>query len=149
MERRQESLYNTLPFSRMPDRLVIEMVYAGVFWLNSFPSTGGISETLSPREIVLRQTLDYNKHCKLEFGSYVQTHEQHNNSMATRTTGAIALRPTGNAQGGHDFMSLTTGQRLTRNHWTVLPMPQDVIERLRELATRGRALNGLEFTDRN
>jgi len=23
--------------------------------------------------------IDHNKHCKLEFGSYVQVHEQHNN----------------------------------------------------------------------
>jgi hypothetical protein len=68
------AIYNTLlPFSKMPDRLVIEMVYTGVFWLNSLPPRGGVSETLSLHEIVLRQTLDYNKHCKLEFGSYVQT----------------------------------------------------------------------------
>jgi hypothetical protein len=93
----------------MPNWMVIEMVYTSVFWLNSFPSAQGISETLSPWEIVLRQSLDYNQHCQLEFGMYVQTHEQHDNGMGARTTGAIALRPTGNAQGDHYFMSLTTG----------------------------------------
>jgi hypothetical protein len=66
-------------------------------------------------------TLDYAKHCRLEFGSYVQTHEDHDNSMQSRTTGAIALRPTGNRQGGYYFMSLTVdGVSLTI---TGLPYP--------------------------
>ena len=42
----------------------------------------------------------YDKHCKVEFGTYVQMHEKHNNSMEPRTLGAIALRLSGNEQGG-------------------------------------------------
>jgi Eukaryotic translation initiation factor 3 subunit G len=93
LKERTRAMYNTLPFQRMPDRLVIEMVYAAVYWLNSFPGASGISDTMSPRKIVLRQGIDYHKHCQVEFGLYVQTHEEHDNSMVTRTTGAIALRP--------------------------------------------------------
>ena len=52
-----------------------------------------MSETLSPHATVVGLEIDYLKHCKLEFGTYVQTHEDHDNSMAARTTGAIALRP--------------------------------------------------------
>ena len=37
---------------------------------------------------------------ELEFGDYVQTHEEQDNSMGTRTVGAIATRPTVNVQGG-------------------------------------------------
>ena len=58
--------------------------------------------------------IDYNKHCKYEFGEYVQTHEEHDNSMATRTIGALALRPNGNLQGGHLFLSLSTGRVIDR-----------------------------------
>ena len=65
---------------------------------------------------------------KVEFGTYVQVHEKHNNSMESRTSGAIALRPSGNEQGGHYFLSLHTGKRVLRNHWTVLPMPNDVVD---------------------
>jgi hypothetical protein len=50
--------------------MVIGMMYSSVFWLNSFPLMNGISETLSPREIVLHQSLDYNRHCQLEFVTY-------------------------------------------------------------------------------
>jgi hypothetical protein len=72
------------------------------------------------------QKLDYARHCKFEFGEYVQTHEQHDNSMTPRTIGALALHPTGNAQGTWYFLSLSTGRRLKRNHATKLPMPHEV-----------------------
>jgi hypothetical protein len=73
-----------------------------------FPAADGISTTISPHTIVAGLKLDYAKHCHLEFGMYVQVHEEHDNSMATRTTGAIDLCPTGNTQGGYYFLSLTT-----------------------------------------
>jgi hypothetical protein len=69
------------------------MVYASVFWLNMFPATDGISTTMSPCTIIAGLKLDYTKHCCLEFGTYVQVHEQHDNTMAIHTTGAIALHP--------------------------------------------------------
>ena len=142
---RARCVYNSVPFRKMPSRMTVEMIMASVFWLNMFPATDGISDSLSPRAIISGLKLDYNKHCKLEFGTYVQTHEEHDNSMASRTTGAIALRPTGNEQGGYYFMSLTTGRRLTRNRWTELPMPQDVIDRVHTLARRSRANRDLLF----
>eukprot|EP00978_Attheya_sp_CCMP212_P031314 scaffold117901_cov29-Attheya_sp.AAC.2 len=125
------------------------MVYASTFWLNAFPPTDGVSEDLSPRAIVVGLQLDYAKHCQLEFGTYVQTHEEHDNSMATRTTSAIALRPTGNTQGGYYYFCLTTGRRINRNRWTPLPMPADIINRVHMIARRSGASLGLQFTDRD
>jgi hypothetical protein len=69
----------------------------------------------------------------LEFGSYVQTHEEHSNDMRPRTFGAICLGPTGNEQGGHYFMSLMTRRRLYREAWTELPMSQEAIKRVNAL----------------
>jgi hypothetical protein len=60
--------------------------------------------------------------------------------MATRTTGAIALRPTGNVQGRYLFYRLNTGRALTRNQWTELPMPNEIIDRVHALA-RGEHAN--------
>ena len=79
IKERTRCIYNTLPFTRMPARLLIEMVYTSVFWLNSFPAQDGVSDTLSPCTLVTGQTLDYNKHCRLEFATYAQTHEDHDN----------------------------------------------------------------------
>jgi hypothetical protein len=113
VKERCRSMFSVLPFAQVPPHMVIEMVYSSVFWLNSFPPRDGVSESMSPREIVTGQKVDYSKHCKLEFGTYVQTHEEHDNTMLSRTTGAVALRPTGNVQGGYYFMSLTTGRRIS------------------------------------
>jgi hypothetical protein len=73
----------------------------------------------------------------------------HHNTMATCTTGAIALRPTGNEQGGYYFLSLTTGRQLNRNRWTALPMPADVINRVHTLVRRSNASRELTFADRS
>ena len=99
---RSRSVYNVLPFKKLPGGMVAELIYLSVFWLNCFPARDGISDVLSPREIVVGATIDFNKHVQLEYGTYVQTHEEHDNIMATRTTGATTLRPaTGNSQGGY------------------------------------------------
>ena len=83
---------------------------------------------------MMGQKIHYDRHCKVEFGTYMQVHEKHNNSMESRTSGAIALRPSGNEQGGHYFLSLHTGKRILRNHWTVFPMPNDVVDAVHRLA---------------
>jgi hypothetical protein len=129
--------------------MIIELVYASNFWLNCFPADDGASATLSPRAIVDGLQIDFNKHCRLEFGEYVQVHEDHDNTMLPRTTGTIALRPTGNDQGGFYFYSLSSGRRINRNHWTPLPMPADVIDRVHKLAKKDKMGNGgLSFEDR-
>ena len=100
---------------------------------------------MSPRQIMTGQVCDYKLHCQLQFGEYARVHESHDNSMATRTTGALALWPTGNLQGGYYFISLATGKRLNRNMWTALPMPNDVIERTNFLAANNPAKGEIEF----
>eukprot|EP00956_Cyclotella_meneghiniana_P038398 scaffold153893_cov47-Cyclotella_meneghiniana.AAC.1 len=144
---RVRSQYNVLPFEYMPPVLICELVYACVFWRNMFALNGGISPTQSPAEIILNGKLDFNAHCKVEFGEYVQTHEEHDNSMATRTVGAIATRPTGNSQGGYYFVRLDTGRRIIRRDWTTLPMPDVVVDQVHRLARRAKSNKTLAFTN--
>ena len=90
------------------------LVRNAVFWLNSFPAEDGISSIYSPRYIIVGRGITYDKHVRLEFGAYVQTHEEHDNTVGVdRALGAICMGPTGNAQGGHYFMSLATGEKIT------------------------------------
>ena len=96
-------VFNTLPFTAIPARMTVELVTAATFWLNVFPPLGGASEHINPRELMSGVKIDYKCHCQVKFGEYVQTHKEGNNTMASRTLGAIALRPTGNHQGGHYF----------------------------------------------
>jgi hypothetical protein len=145
LKERCRCIHNTLPFKKMPGMLVVQMVSACNFWLNIYPPKDGVSRSINPRELMTGIKIDYNKHIHAEFGEYVQVHEEHDNSMKTCTTGAIATKPTGNAQGGHWFYSLTTGRMLDRQKWTPLPMPDDVIERINVLAKAGQV--GMNFTN--
>jgi hypothetical protein len=145
LKERCRSISNTLPFPKFPTRLTIQMVSTCNFWLNIFPPKDGISRNINPRELITGIQIDYNKHIRAEFGEYVQVHEEHDNSMNPRTTGAIATKPTGNAQGGHWFYSLTTGRMLDRMRWTPLPMPADVIARIATLAKNNPV--GVNFTN--
>ena len=91
VKERVRAIFNILPFEQYPNRLIVETVYNAIFRLNCFPHRDGIHPTLSPRAIITGSTIDYNKHCTLQFGTYVQVHEPHNNSLLPRTTGVIAL----------------------------------------------------------
>ena len=79
----------------------------------------------------------------------MQTHEEHDNSMSPHTVGALALRPTGNAQGSFYFMSLSTGRVLNRIRGTALPMPDDVIDQVHWMAQCQKVHPGLVCGDRN
>jgi len=74
VKERMRCSYNSVPFARVPSRMVVELASREVFWLNAFPPADGISVTLSPRTIVTGQTVHHDRHCKFDFGQYVQTH---------------------------------------------------------------------------
>jgi Reverse transcriptase (RNA-dependent DNA polymerase)/Zinc knuckle len=136
IKERVRTLIHGLPFRRLPRLMVREMVFAAVKLLNQFPVSGGISDTMSPYTIMTgRPSIDFNA-LKLEFGLYVQVFENNNptNTMKERNTGAIVLSHTGNVQGDYFFMSLETGRRISRHAWTLIPMPQMVIDRVEQMA---------------
>jgi hypothetical protein len=64
LKERARSIYNTVPFTRFPARMIVEMIHYCSFWLNSFPHPDGISDTLSPRTIVTGRTVDFRRHCR-------------------------------------------------------------------------------------
>ncbi len=74
-----------------------------------------------PKQIMLGKVVHY-KFCATGFGRYcqIQKEDQPCNGMVARTQGGISLAPSGNAQGGHKFFTLTTGKVVTRQIWTEL-----------------------------
>ncbi len=98
----------------MPRLMLIDLVYHVVLWLNPFPATSGVSETLSPWEIVYWHKLNFAKHCKSPFGTYCEVHDEPapTNTMVTCSTPAIVLGPTGNLQGTYKFLSLATRKKV-------------------------------------
>ena len=54
LKERMRGLLGTLPFTYIPKRMKIEFIYFMVLWMNAFPVKLGISQTFSPRELLLR-----------------------------------------------------------------------------------------------
>jgi hypothetical protein len=135
IKERTRATRHELPFTYIPKLMVVYMVRNATMWLNAFPAKGGVSSTLSPRTVLTGDRFDYNKHCRISFGAYAQVHDEPtpSNSQFARTSGAICLGPAANLQGGYRFLHLTSGKKITRRHWTALPMPKEVIARVDQL----------------
>jgi hypothetical protein len=130
--------------------MIIELITFVTLWLNAFPPSSGISDTFSPRTIMTGTTLDYENHCKLPFGAYVETHEERSrtNTLYELTQGAICLGPISNFQGSYKFLCLNTGRKITRKQFREGPMPEHVIKRVEAIAERDKQLGNMVFTDR-
>ena len=111
---------------------MIHLIYNLVMFLNAMPAKTGISDTISPREIVMRHRLDWNKHCTGEFGEYVEAHIDSDitNNNKTRTFSGIYLGVTGNIQGTNKVFDLVTGTVKKPRSVTVFPMPDRVINQV-------------------
>jgi hypothetical protein len=105
------SRYYCLPFKYIPQLMLVRLAHNAIFWLNAFPYNNGVSDSMSPRYMIVGRWIDFKKHVRLEFGSYLQTHAEHSNDTQACTIGVICLEPTRNEEGGHYFMSLMT------RHW--------------------------------
>ncbi len=151
IKERGRGILNTLPFKKMPRLMLIELIYHVVLWLNAVPAKLGVSEMLSPCKIVYRHKLGFAKHCKSPFGTYCKVHDDptRTNTMATCSTPAIVLGPTGNLQGTYKFLSLATGKKVRQCAFTPYPMPDLVIKKV-EAYGKLTALPGVfDFADRN
>jgi hypothetical protein len=96
---------------------------------NAFPAKGGVSVTLSPRDVLTGKRSDCKKHCCVTFGAHAQVHDEPtpSNSQFAWTSGAICLAPTSDLQGGSLFLHPTSGQKIAHRRWTELPMPKEAI----------------------
>jgi hypothetical protein len=73
--------------------------------LNFFPAKNGVSPYYSPRMILHQHNLDYNRHFKYAFGTYVQAHDESeiSNTNAARNLNYIYMPYNDNVQGGHEL----------------------------------------------
>ena len=79
---RTRSTYQSLPYKYIPQIILIHLVKNVALWLNAFRSRDGISSAHSPRYFMTGFELSFKLHAQIEFGAYVQTHEEHTNDMS-------------------------------------------------------------------
>ena len=135
MKETMQATAHGLPYRRFPKLMIAELVAMATRCLNGFPKDDGVSEHMSPHSIITGcAQMDYNK-LPLEIGSNVQLLDRSVNTIRSRTIGAIALNPTGDATGTYHFMSLKMGQVLTKGpgSWTEVPITDIAIARVEAL----------------
>ena len=91
------------------------------------------------------QRIYFDRNCALEFGYYVQIHEEHGNSMDTISLNYIAIRTTSNTQEGCYFFNLSARQKTIRFSWTALTMPSCIVNKINRMSRRKP--KGLSFLD--
>ena len=98
IKERGRGTINLLPFAKVLSRMIIELIYNIVLWLNNIPSNVGISKTHFPREILTGTNLSADLHCRLDLGAYVEVHHEPKplNGMNFHTIPAINMGPTRN-----------------------------------------------------
>ena len=123
-------------YSTIPKVMIQDLAEVCAERLNLFPAKHGVSQYYSPQTIVTGIQLDYEKHCKYEFGEYVQAHTQNNpiNDMVERSIDGIYLRPNNNQQGGHVIMNLHTNKRITRGKITPVPLTDTIKAHVEDMA---------------
>jgi|JI8StandDraft_1071087.scaffolds.fasta_scaffold216792_1 hypothetical protein len=75
----------------MPPRLMVEIVYNSIFWLNSFPYHDSLHVMINPRTLITILSIDHNKHFRHSFGSNLQVYEYRDNSLKPWTSDEIDL----------------------------------------------------------
>jgi hypothetical protein len=110
----RRGILKNLLFKKMPQIMLIELIYHVVLWLNAFLTKSGVSKMILPCKIVYRHKLDFAKYCKALFNTYCKAHDEPNptNTMVTWSTPAIVLGPTGILQGIYKFFNTITGKKI-------------------------------------
>ena len=149
IKERVRAAYHRLPYKAIPRVMIKYLVETQASQMNYFPVKGGISPYYSPRSILGLSTLEYEKHCTVPFGAYVQANHETNqtSSNAPRTLDAIYLKPAMNLQGGHELMDLNSGQVITRARVTQIPVT-DVVIRAIERTAEDEGFKTLKFKNR-
>ena len=153
LKERARTITSVLPYDVLPKQMVVHLIYHVVVCLNCMVNKLGISDVLSPREILQKRKLDFKTHFGMLFGSYVEAHEDPDvtNTMRPRTYPAIYLGNTNNVQGTKKVFDLTTGVVKKPRSVTEFPIPDRVIGLVNQWGKRYQKEereNKLEFLNR-
>ena len=153
-QRHARGISATPPYSYLPHQMVMHLIYFVVLCINSAPPALGISQVHSPREIVTRRGLDFNKHFKHQFGTYVEAHEDPiiTNTNRSCTYPGVYIGTTGNIQGTPKVFDIKSGKVKKPRSVTAFNVPDRVIDIVDRWGKRSKMEDKkkhlLEFLDR-
>ena len=68
------AITRSLSYRALPRLMVTEMEILCVLWFNALPKKRFFT-TINPKGIIDVTTLEFKRHCKVEFGAYIQKNE--------------------------------------------------------------------------
>jgi len=127
-----------LPYRSIPRLLLKHIAVSETEKLNWFPAEGGLSDTLTPHQLLELPPIDWNKDVKILQGSYCQafTERTIKNELKQRTLDTLFLTPMKNKQGGYVMLNLATNKEITSTRITQVPISDLVIQTVEELAAQ-------------
>ena len=130
---RCRGIVNTLLFP-LAALLIGWLVVFCVSRINMMVHKTGYSN-LSPFEIFSRRKVSYKIDLRCGFMDYVEaTVPVTDNTMQSRTTPCLTLYPTGNTTGSVKMWSLASKRVITRDQFKILPMPDSIINEMKNFA---------------
>jgi hypothetical protein len=140
LKERCRAILSTLPF-KLPRALMPWLINYVVSRINLTPSSI-MNHHICPRELLTGVRPDFHRDLRASFGEYVETKEPDpqpaslkSNVRIPRTEAAIALLPIGNEAGSVKFFCLSKKSFVTRDRWIPLPMTNNCIEFLNNMAS--------------
>ena len=133
IKERIRGVLNTIPY-KLTVKLEDWLLQSCLYFINRMPTVNAL-DLRSPVEKLYGVVLDAKTDLKHGFGDYVEvSDEETDNTMKSRTRSAIALMPTGNAQGSWYYYLVTTGKVVRMNKGESLPMPDYLIKHMNSKA---------------
>ena len=133
VKERMRSLIAGVPYKALPKIMVRGAAKKAKQMINKFPAKNGLSDSVSPEEILEgKSKMDISLRT-IAYGQYAQVHDGTDNTDRPRSIHGIAMYQK-NEREGYAFMSLETGKLIHSNIWKQLPITPDVIERVESIA---------------
>jgi hypothetical protein len=113
IKERGRAFLNALPYKKMPQVMLVELIYHVVLWLNAFPTKTGVSKDLLPHKILTCQKPDFGKHARAVFWPYCKVHNKPipTITMVMQLTPSIVFGLTANLQGIYKFSASSQVRR--------------------------------------
>ena len=125
-------IWHMLPYN--PSAMIQDWLVMFANRVTNMQRASNSISTLTPREKFTGRQGDF-RHVKAPFGSYVQCVVPNtNNTMEQRTEAGIALMPKDNLTGTWYIYKIQTGRIVSRDNFTVIPMPDKLVQHMNRLA---------------
>ena len=150
IKERFSAVYHRLPFDRLPREMVKYMGLKLARKLNMFLAKHRVLKYYSLRVIVFQENVDYEKHLKITFGTYVLANNEPKttNMNAPRCLDCIYLQATDSAQGVHNLLHLQTNSVIMRNRVTPSLITPTIINQVHYISDRGVMPSRIKISNR-